>query len=417
VAEYTVRRVHLGKTPQLHALAYACGELYTQTLVFFWRTVRHKGIWLKPKHLMRLFTHEQLHAHTSDACVQAFFASLDSWRERRKTDPNAHPPRRRKWYFRVEYKRNAMKLRNGTLRLSNGRGNDPLLLAWPWTLPQTVVLHWTGEQYEAIATYKQYGPDLPKSGEPDEQQRCALHTAGIDPGEIHPAVSHDGVHTHILNGRLLRSKRQYQNKLKEHLSKRLAQTTKGSRRRKKLVASKQRQLSKVRHQIKEIEHQQTTRLISTLYQEGVQLLVIGDVRDIRHKLDCGSTTNQKLHQWSFGSIRQKLTYKAERLGMQVVLQEERYTSKTCPICGHRRKSKPKGRVFHCTNKQCGWTGHRDKVGAMNIRYKYRGEFGSPHVVGAMAPPTGIRFWPHTRVARSQERESVCAGNGTEATQL
>jgi hypothetical protein len=34
MAEYTVRRVHLGKTAQLDALAHACGELYTQTLVF-----------------------------------------------------------------------------------------------------------------------------------------------------------------------------------------------------------------------------------------------------------------------------------------------------------------------------------------------------------------------------------------------
>jgi hypothetical protein len=47
-------RVRLGKTDQLDALAHAAGEVYTRTLVFFWRTVRHKGLWLKPKHLMRL---------------------------------------------------------------------------------------------------------------------------------------------------------------------------------------------------------------------------------------------------------------------------------------------------------------------------------------------------------------------------
>jgi putative transposase len=146
--------------------------------------------------------------------VQAFFAALDSWRERRETDPNAHPPPRRKWYFRVEYKRSAMKLKDGILWLSNGRGNDPLLLDWPWTLPQTAVIHWTGEQYEALATYKLCGPDVPEWKDLEIQQRRVLHTAGIDPGEIHPAVSHDGKHTHILNGRLLRSKRQYQNKLK-----------------------------------------------------------------------------------------------------------------------------------------------------------------------------------------------------------
>src|SRR5258708_34440775 len=65
------------------------------------------------------------------------------------------------------------------------------------------------------------------------------------------------------------------------------------------------------------------------------------------------------------------------------------------------KSKVQGRVFRCTNKRCGWTWHRDGVGAYNIRQKYRGEFGIPHVVADMAPATGIRFAPHTRVARSQ----------------
>src|SRR5205807_5201776 len=112
-------------------------------------------VWLKPKHLMRLFASDKLHAHTSDACVQAFFAGLNSWRERRKSDPSAKPPRKRKWYFRIEYKRTAMSLKDGVLRLSNGKGNAPLVLDWPWELPQTVVIHWTGEQYEAIATYKQ----------------------------------------------------------------------------------------------------------------------------------------------------------------------------------------------------------------------------------------------------------------------
>ncbi len=356
MSSYQVRRVNIGKTTQLDELAHECGLLYSQTLVFFWRTVRHKGIWLQPKHLMRLFTSPKLHAHTADACVQAFFASLTSWRERKKLgDPDAHPPRRR------------------------------------WELPQTVVIHWTGTQYEAIATYRM---------EETEARPMGGEIAGIDLGEVHMAVSHDGTSTHILNGRLLRSKRQYQNKLKEHLSKKIARKKKGSKRRKQLIRSKQKQLRTLRHQIKEIEHQQTSRLVSMLYLEGVQTVVIGDVRDIRHNNDTGSLNNQKIHQWSHGTVRHLLTYKAERLGMAVELQEEHYTSRTCPKCGHRRKSKPKGRVFHCTNKACRFTWHRDGVGAYNIRQKYRGEFGIPHVVAEMAPATGIRCLPHTCVARS-----------------
>src|SRR5713226_4586213 len=401
---YQVRRVNIGKTDQLDELARECGRLYSQTLVSFWRTVRHKGIWLKPKHLMRWYPSDKLHAHTADACVQAFFASLRSWRERRKAgSPDAKPPRKRKWYFRIEYKRSAMVLKDGLLRLSNGRGNEPLVLNWPWELPVTVVIHWTGTQYEAIATYEQqraYGP-FPVG-----------EIAGIDLGEVHMAVSHDGEHTHILNGRLLRSKRQYRNKLQAKLNSRIdGLMKKGSRRRKKLIASKKRRLKKIEHQIKDIEHKQTTRFISTLRENGVQTVVIGDVRDIRQDNDIGHTNNQKIHQWSHGSVRFKLSYKAERLRMQVALQDEHYTSRSCPHCGYVR-SKVKGRVFRCP--KCYWSYHRDGVGAVNIRQKYLGQFP---VVGAMAPPTGIRFYPHTRVAREQSRENVCVGNYTEAAGL
>ncbi len=398
---YQVRRVNIGKTAQLDELARECGKLYSQTVTSFWRTVRKKGIWLAPKQLMRWHTSDKLHAHTADACVQAFFASLKSWRERRKSDPDAHPPRRRRYYFRIEYKSTAIRLKDGKLTLSNGRSNAPLMLDWSWELPKTVVIHWTGTQYEAIATYKQEAPQVTVTSD---------KVAGIDLGEIHMAVSHDGKQTFILNGRLLRAKRQYQNKLKAKLSAKIDVKKKGSRRRKQLIRSKQKQLTQIKQQIKDIEHKQTTHFISTLQASGVQTVVIGDVRNIRQDLDGGTKTNQKLHQWSHGSIRHQLTYKAERRGMRVALQEERYTSQTCPCCGKR--SKPRGRVYRCV--KCGFTFHRDGVGAINIRYKYREEFGVPHVVGAMAPPTGLRFMPHARVAREQSRENVCVGNCTEA---
>src|SRR5260370_14319926 len=323
---YQVRRVNIGKTAQLDELAREGGRLYSQPLSSFWRTVRHKGIWLKPKHLMRWHTSEKLHAHTADACVQAFFAALKSWRERRQTDPTAKPPRKRKWYFRIEYKSTAMRHKDGKLTLSNGRGNAPLVLEWSWETPRTVVIRWTGTQYEAVATYKVDAIAVPQGHK----------IVGIDLGEIHLAVSHDGEQTIILNGRLLRSKRQYQNKLKAKLSKMIDSKKRGSRRRKKLVRSKQKQLKKLKKQIKDIEHKQSTRLISTLHAQGVQTVVIGDVRAIRQDNDTGSTNNQRIHQWSFGSIRHKLTSKAERLRMHVVLEDEHHTSRTCPPCGHRR---------------------------------------------------------------------------------
>lgn len=260
----------IGTSEQLDELARECGRLYTQTLVSFWRTVRRKGIWLKSKHLMRWHTSTKLHAHTADACVQAFFAALKSWRKHRKSGPDAKPPRKRKRFFRIEYKRSAMLLSGGQLRLS-----------WPWELPQTVVIHWTGAGYEAIATYAEaraFGPFPP--GE----------VAGIDLGEVHMAVAYDGTATHLLNGRLLRSKVQYRNKLQAKLSSRIdRRMKKGSRRRKRVIRSKKKQLKKIEHQIREIEHKQTSRLITTLFETGVRRLVIGDVRDLRQQTDVGHT--------------------------------------------------------------------------------------------------------------------------------
>jgi len=237
MGSFRVHRIRIGKTAQLDELAHECGELYTQALVFFWRTVRHKGVFLKEKHLKRLFTSRALHAHTSDACVEAFTASLKSWRERRKENPDAKPPHKRKWYFRIEYKRSAMSLVDGYLRLSNGRGNAPLLLPWHWDLPQTVVIRWTGSEYEAIATYAEpplYGPFPPGK------------VAGVDLGEVHMAVTHDGEATHILNGRLLRSKVQYRNKLQAKLNSRIdGKMKKVSKRRGRVIRSKKKQLCAV----------------------------------------------------------------------------------------------------------------------------------------------------------------------------
>jgi putative transposase-like DNA-binding protein len=109
-----------------------------------------------------------------------------------------------------------------------------------------------------------------------------------------------------------------------------------------------------------------------------------------------------------GSIRAPLRATVVNVSLSIGLSLS--NKSTCPKCGHVRKSRPPGREFRCTNRQCRWSWHRDCVGAYNIRQKYRGEFGGPHVVADMAPATGMRFAPHTRVAREQSRETVCMGN-------
>ena len=379
MANYTVRKLKLEYTEQLNQLAHAAGELYSQTLVSFWRTVRKKNVWLSGYTMERWLMSDKLHAHSSDAVTQSFFASLKSWRKRRKIDPNSKPPRRRKWYFKLIWKSSAIKIKDGKLRLSNGKGNQPLIVNWQWRKPKQIELGWNKAKlcYELRACYST--PDVPliKQGK----------ISGCDLGEIHPMVFSDGHHTDILNGRLLRSKRQYQNKLKAKLSNLIDTKKKGSKSRKKLIKTKQTQLAKLRNQIKDIEHKLTSKAVSMLQKRGIQTLVIGDVRDIRKSIEFGKKANQKLHQWSFGSIREKLEYKCVKVGINVKLINEAYTSQICPACGKRHK--PKNREYKC---KCGFQFHWDGVGCYNIRAKYLGE--QAPVVGLMASPSGVRFRPH-----------------------
>ncbi|HEY9772113.1 MAG TPA: hypothetical protein V6C71_27015 [Coleofasciculaceae cyanobacterium] len=161
-----------------------------------------------------------------------------------------------------------------------------MIVGWKWEKPKQIELGWNkaSKCYELRACYKCENVKQIELGE----------ISGCDLGEIHPMVFTDGVDTDIFNGRLLRSKRQYQNKLKAKLSN-LIDTKKAraklevassdalahprlrSKRRKKLIKSKQKQLAKIKNQIKDIEHKLTSKAVSMLQEKSIQTLVIGDV--------------------------------------------------------------------------------------------------------------------------------------------
>lgn len=246
-------------------------------------------------------------------------------------------------------------------------------------MPKEVEVGWTKTGgYELRATYGVPQPKPLAIG--SERSENDKGVAGV---ELRTATVHDGEHDLIYSGRLVRSKVRYRAKTVAELDAAISKTEKGSRRRKKLVHAKRRTLAKVEGQIKDILHKQSNHLVSALYQRGVQMVVIGDIRDTRKDLNYGKKTHQKLHGWSFGAFRQTVTYKAGRLGMQVVAQDEFFTSQTCPCCGERHT--PKGREYRC---ECGLVLDRDVVGAVNIRRKYLGCYGTP-VVGVYGSPSGF----------------------------
>src|SRR5439155_21300406 len=123
-------------------------------------------------------------------------------------------------------------------------------------------------------------------------------------------------------------------------------------------------------------------IVNTAVAQQAGTIVIGDVRDIADGTDKGAKHNQKMSQWNHGKIRQYVTYKAEAEGIKVELEDEKYTTQTCPSCGHRHK--PRGRTYRCPS--CGFQAHRDVVGQVNILSKY--QHGEP---GQIAAPSVVKY--------------------------
>lgn len=70
--------------------------------------------------------------------------------------------------------------------------------------------------------------------------------------------------------------------------------------------------------------------------------------------------------WSYYDLEQKLIYKAKEHGQKVIKVNPRYTSQTCPKCGHIEKANrnKQKHIFCCKN--CGYTSNDDRIGAMNL---------------------------------------------------
>jgi len=148
---HNVRKLKIKQTKQVNDLALAAGDLYSQVLVSFWRVVSKKGVWLKPSSMMRLKNSKELNEYSSNSVVQGFYDSLKSWQSLRKTDPTAKPPKKQRMFYRVQWEKSAICLKDGNLILFNGEGNLPLIISWEREKPVVVELYWNGNEYEIKA--------------------------------------------------------------------------------------------------------------------------------------------------------------------------------------------------------------------------------------------------------------------------
>ena len=337
---------------------------------------------------------EPLHSQSIQAVRERYFKNRKAYRAlRRNGNTTAKPPHKPKAFQTTTWKKSAIRFKETlfgyVVVLSNGRGNPPLQIPLPKLFNLSVVsdivsvnLVYTHGHYELHFVYNTEKPDASR----------ADGIAGVDIGEIHPIVSHDGQHTLIFTGRYIRSLYRLRNKVIASFGKKIDRCQRHSKRWWHLVRRKWKRIRQLDNQIKDALHKHTATFVKHCSESGVGTIAIGDLTGIRENIDYGKRANQKLHQWAFGKVTELITYKAKAVGIKVELVDEAYTSQTCPNCGNPKK--PTNRNYTC---KCGFRYHRDGVGAINIRKKYRGPFGVPVAADMgnqtmkMTPPIGFRL--------------------------
>jgi putative transposase len=91
----------------------------------------------------------------------------------------------------------------------------------------------------------------------------------------------------------------------------------------------------------------------------------GTVKEPGRNVAAKSGLNKSILDQGWGMFRRMLEYKQRWRGGAVIAVNPRYTSQTCPECGHVSKNnRPQQALFSCV--ACGYTYHADVVAARNI---------------------------------------------------
>lgn len=311
----------------------------------------------------------------SDRCfsytVKEFDANMRSWFSNLKSNPDARPPRysRNPRQLTFEVGRNAKHLGDWQFRLTVLGGSIPERHAVvkmhirPGVKVKQIKL--IRVRPDGTGTVVYYVPEIET---PDN------NLAGIDLGinNIAAVAFSNGESILYKGGAILDSDRYYHKCAKHCKPGGWHRGMKQDRKSEREKSYKRKGGNTRRLAI----HNLTRSIVNECVKRGVGTIVTGNLKGIRKDKDHGKAGNQKLHAWPFAEILRQITYKAEEVGIGVIVVSERYTSKTCHLCGAIGKRVERG-LFVC--RDCGVEINADVNGAFNILNR-----GYPHMVDTEA---------------------------------
>ncbi|MGZ6346173.1 MAG: hypothetical protein ACXWNC_01200 [Anaerolineales bacterium] len=200
---------------QADSLNRESGRIYTTTLVEHYRIYRRSGHWLSSgagERINDLRSGTFLLAHSRDAAQQGFYKACQSAAASRRAGLEVHYPHQHRSYRTSIWKNTGIRKCKEGLLLSLARGHTPIYVALPSNLmvlgPEAFLeirLVWdrAGQHYLWHLVVEDHLEPAESFGD---------RVAGVDLGEIHPAVVTDGEDAIVFSAREMRSQAQYTHK-------------------------------------------------------------------------------------------------------------------------------------------------------------------------------------------------------------
>jgi IS605 OrfB family transposase len=202
---------------------------------------------------------------------------------------------------------------------------------------------------------------IPMSKDSEQLQESDVNNVvGVDLGINFLATTYESNgKTAFFNGKQVKNTRGQYKATRKELQQR--QTPSSRKRLKEIGQRENRYMADVNHCV--------TKALVTKYPKGT-LFVLEDLSGVRNATEKVRVKNRYVSvSWAFYQFRQMLEYKAELHGHKVIVVSPKYTSQTCPKCGHVEKSNRNKKTHTFCCKNCSYTSNDDRIGAMNLYRK------------------------------------------------
>ena len=126
-----------------------------------------------------------------------------------------------------------------------------------------------------------------------------------------------------------------------------------------------RKLNQIHNYIRWCVNQLDFASLSDLILEKLKYIQIGTKNRVN------KTTRKLLKNWNLGLLHSAIKQKCEENCVHLHYVNPKYTSRTCPICGHIDKRNREGTIFKCV--KCGFEDNADINAAKNILSRFHQE--------------------------------------------